>query len=622
MVVSELVALLGYRVNPAGARQFDQTLTQLQNRTNAVAAGISATLGGIFVGLAAGMTAAIGAIPVKVAQAGDEMNTSLQKIESSIGRSATSAQEAEGIYDKLYQMGTRTGVAADESAGAFTRFNLAMQDLKRPAEDTIQLIEGIQAAGIIAGTTTTELNSTMVQLGQALGSGKLQGEELNSLRENMPRFLRDVMAAVNMTSAEFFKAAEKGELNPALLIPAMLKASEVARRELANFPIGMARGFQILRNATTRFLAELDKQLGLSKAIASAFMAGARAIDGWRSGLSIVGDFIRQLGGMENILRVLGVSMLVAFGPTVLAAMRGLALAAWSLARGIMAALLPAAGFAAWVLVIEDFIGWIQGKESLFGERFGDFQPILDDAKAKLNEFKDWFLNLDFFGNKIGDFIPTVDDLKGAFETLRLFIVDAYASLLAFKNWFLNIPTAIAEAWNRNVEGMRPQFEWLLSVGGLLMNAFRPLGDFFAGVFDNIAAKLMQFYEKVMFVVNGVRAGISWLRGATEAGAGEGSNPAEQAQRRLNFGSRGGLGAFPDVSDRPTGAGASVNAPQTNTITNEINVTAPGSDPASVANAAQRGVNQATDAMLPRLDGAGLARGLGMASPRVEAPAQ
>lgn len=587
MIISELVSLLGFKLDASGAQRFDAIMGRLQSNASHAAANIENVFQIASVGIAAALGGAALALGRPVALAGDAMNNSIAKIESSIGRSATSADEAAGLYDKLYEVGQRTGVGADESASAFTRFNLAMQDLNRPAEDTIKLIEGIQSAGIIAGTSTAELSSTMLQLGQALGSGKLQGEELNALRENMPRFLRDVMREVNMTSAEFFKAAEKGELNPALLVPAMLKASETARRELANFPLTMARSFSILKNAAQRFLAELDKQLNLSKTVAQVFAWIARTLDSWRSGLSVVGDLVRLLGGLEGIARLVGIALAVAFGPTLLRTIWALNGAFMVLVRQILMALLPLAGLVAWTIIIEDFIGWVQGRRSLFGERFGNFDEVIAPVRAQIE---------------------------------------------AFRAWFAQLPEAIATAWRNLVEGMRPQVEWLIGAARFIMDAFRPLTEFFEDIFRRIVARFVAFYERVASVINGIRSLIPGMAAATEGtGTGATSEPAGQEERRRNMGRRGALGGFPtieelaaappDVSGRMGGGGATVNAPTSNVVTNQITVNAPGSDPASVARGAQAGVGRATEAMTQRL-GSGLALGLGIANPRVEAAAQ
>lgn len=657
MIVSELVALLGFNVNPQGAQQFDNMMNRMQQNATAVATSIERTFANVGLGIAAAFGAAA-LVAKPIAEAGDAMNSAIARIESSIGRSATSGQEAIAIYDQLYEAGKRTGVSADASAAAFSRFQLAMDDLKRPASDTIKLVEGIQAAGVVAGSSTSELSATMLQLGQALASGKLNGDELRSLRENAPRFLRDVIKELNMSQADFFKAAEKGALTPQLIVPALLKASEQATQELSKFPVSMARGMAIARNAAQRFLAELDKQLKLSETLARIFVYIGNTLDSWRSGLSVVGDLVRSLGGLEGIARLVGIALLVAFAGSIIGAVTSLVGLFGSLARAILVSSLPLAAFAAWFLIVEDFITWMQGGKSLFGDRLGEFDQIAGPIRDKLQGFIDWFKENFGFGDIIQN---TINEING------------------LREFFSNAVTYIQETWNRNIEGMKPQFEWLRSVAGLLMEAFRPLGDFLAGVIDVIIGKFKALYDNVASVIGGIKGLIGSVGGMLSSmeGTGTGTNPEKQEQGRRNMGTRGALQGFPedantlvergrglseaanalvergrglpeaanalvergrglpeaataltergfsDVTPRigasPGGAGT-VNAPQNNTITNQVTINAPGADPASVASGVNAGMDRATDQMTTRLGGA-TATGLGIAVPRAEAPA-
>ena len=616
MIIAELVSLLGFKVDNSGARQFDANMNALAQKSNAVAAGISAAFANAALNMVSNLTGAITSGIAEIPKAGDAMNTSLAKIETSIGRSATSADEAAAIYDKLFEASQRTGVSADESAAGFVRFNLAMQEVGRPAEDTIKLIEGIQAAGIVAGTTTTELTASMLQLGQALGSGKLQGDELKSLRENMPTLLRDLVKELGTTQKQFFEDATKGLLTPEKIIPALLKAGETASKELANFPVTMGRAYSILTASVTRFLAELDKQLNLSKTIASVFVYIAQTLNSWRSGLSVIGDFIRELGSMQDILQLIAISMLVAFGI-------GPLLSLIKVLDLVMAAFLrafwPLTLFTLFVLAIDDFVGWIQGKHSLLGEMFGDFDTIIGPWKPKLEEMKSWF-EANF------NFTQLVDNTKREFASIVEFFTSTWES--------------IKNTWNSNITGMKPQFDWLVGAAGLLKTAWEPIAEFFVGVFNVIIKNIGAFYDKVVAVIGGIKSAASSLLnilpGLDGAGAGAASDPTGQERRRKNFGGRGAMGGFvnpdllndlsqlsrpmPDVSGRVGTGTNTVNAPQTNTIENNISITAPGADPASVAAGVNTGLGRATDNMTTRL-GNSLALVLGISSPRVEAPA-
>jgi hypothetical protein len=272
----------------------------------------------------------------------------------------------------------------------------------------------------------------------------------------------------------------------------------------------------------------------------------------------------------------------------------------------------------------------MQGGGSKFGDRFGSFADFIAPTKAKFEEFKAWF-------NENFDFSNPIENTRKEIEKIRDFFVNAWETI---KNTF-----------NSNVEGMRPQVEWLIGAATLLMNAFRPLGEFFSGVFAEIGKNIQEFYDKVMVVINGITSAIRTMLGLAPAiaaateGTGTGTDPEKQATGRKNFGSRGALEGFinpelsaelsgmlgqlspisqiPKIPDVTGKVGATTNnntASQSNSINNNVTINAPAADPASIASGVNSGMGQATEGMITRL-GNSMALGLGISSPRIEAPA-
>ena len=66
-----------------------------------------------------------------------------------------------------------------------------------------------------------------------------------------------------------------------------------------------------------------------------------------------------------------------------IAGMRNGALAAGmvALGRAVLVAAPPSARMVAWFHIIEDFVSWLQGKCSLFGDRFGDVETVGENIR-------------------------------------------------------------------------------------------------------------------------------------------------------------------------------------------------------------------------------------------------
>lgn len=131
---------------------------------------------GTFAGLFGGIFAVQG-----YAEAQDALTGMQNKI-----RSLTADMERQAfIQQQLFEIAnlTRTGVEA--TTDGFVRFSKAMQGASDP--EVLRFVETLNKSLISAGRSTAEVNSIVIQLGQALTSGRLMGDEFRSLSENLPR---------------------------------------------------------------------------------------------------------------------------------------------------------------------------------------------------------------------------------------------------------------------------------------------------------------------------------------------------------------------------------------------------------------------------------------------------
>jgi tape measure domain-containing protein len=233
-------------------------------------------------GRAGGAAAAIAAVAVGVvaagsaiARAGDQATESLARLQAATG----SFGAAEKVYQNLYALSQQTGVAISESANAFARFAIAAREIGATNDQVLALVRTVQQAGIIAGASTTETSATVMQLGQALASGRLQGDELRSVLENMPTLAEALARELGASVGELRKMGEAGKLTADVVMPALIRAGQSLNAEFEKMPPTMGRAFSILGEAMSRFAGDLDRALGLSQGIARAAQAAAAAVN-------------------------------------------------------------------------------------------------------------------------------------------------------------------------------------------------------------------------------------------------------------------------------------------------------------------------------------------------------
>lgn len=281
------------------------------------AAGLSATaVAGA--ALSAGL-AAVAAGATGVARAGDEMTAALGRMRSATG----SIEGARDVYEQLYRISLQTGQSVLESAGQFSRFAIAAREIGATNGQVVRLVETLQKAAIVGGATTQEAQAAAMQLGQALASGVLQGEELRSLLENMPNLAQLLARELGVGIGELRKMGAEGQLTADRVFPALLQAGKEINAEYEKMPVTMSQAFSRLDVAAKGFAAQLNEALGISQKIATALQSAAGFLDGLRDAVpteqtrardraSVLQDQIQTLEGRLRDLRPDGQQSLTA----------------------------------------------------------------------------------------------------------------------------------------------------------------------------------------------------------------------------------------------------------------------------------------------------------------------
>ncbi|WP_232302621.1 tape measure protein [Elstera litoralis] len=196
---------------------------------------------------------------------------------TALSGSARGAQEA---YDGLYKSALQTGAGIKDSADSFTRFSIAAKEIGGTRAEVLQLVDTITKFGVVSGVSTQEASAGARQLGQALASGKLQGDELRSILENMPLLGQALARELGVGIGELRKMGEEGKLTADKVFPALLRASKQANEQFAQMPLTMERAGGQLATAWDGFAAKLDKAVGLSERLAKAIGYAASLVDG------------------------------------------------------------------------------------------------------------------------------------------------------------------------------------------------------------------------------------------------------------------------------------------------------------------------------------------------------
>ena len=210
---------------------------------------------------------------------------------------------------------------------------------------------GINNAALRYNLSAADTEGVMLQLSQALGSGKLQGDEFRSVMERLPAVGQAIAESMGVSINELKKLSSDGELTTDKIVAAMQKlasadapppdAYKLYRKEMEN--LATAIGTQLLpiftplvKTATfaigvfnampgpIKFVASAILGIGAAVLIVGpplAIMASAfAALEGTKLGLTLVG-VAGKLSALLPILGSLKVAMLAALGPVAVPAL-------------------------------------------------------------------------------------------------------------------------------------------------------------------------------------------------------------------------------------------------------------------------------------------------------------
>lgn len=180
---------------------------------------------------------------------------------------------------------TRTGLA--ETVGLYAKLALATKDTEAAQSQLLAITETVNKAAQVGGGEFAANQAAVEQLGQALASGLLAGDELKSIRENAPRLAQAIADGIGVNAGALRKMGEEGKLTTDVVMNALLSQSQAVDAEFKKLPVTFAGAFTQLSNSVTQSVGDFDRATG-------AFGSLAQLISDFATGLSST-DFLGPL---------------------------------------------------------------------------------------------------------------------------------------------------------------------------------------------------------------------------------------------------------------------------------------------------------------------------------------
>lgn len=200
-------------------------------------------------------------------------------LQSKIGLATGEIEKAAAATDMVFQAAQRARVGMDELGSMVARLAPSIKDMGGTTTDAVAASELFAKTLKISGATAAETASAILQFGQALGTGRLGGEEFNAVNESSGRYMQLLAKELGVTRGELKKMAEEGKLTSDVLIDALANNSSILESEFQRLRLTGAETFEQLSNSTMQAAFEIDKASGVSQTFNGIMNAGRGIID-------------------------------------------------------------------------------------------------------------------------------------------------------------------------------------------------------------------------------------------------------------------------------------------------------------------------------------------------------
>ncbi|EKU39732.1 transglycosylase SLT domain protein [Acinetobacter sp. WC-141] len=171
----------------------------------------------------------------------------------------------------------------------YQRFSDNAKTLNLTMEDTARLTETVSKAVAISGASAEAADAALVQFGQALASGTLRGEELNSVMEQTPALAKAIAQGMGITVGQLRSVAAEGKITSKEIVKALNNVQDDVDALFAKTDITIGQSLTLLNNEITKFVGEAGKGSGAAQVLAGSVQTLASNLDLIADGALVVG---------------------------------------------------------------------------------------------------------------------------------------------------------------------------------------------------------------------------------------------------------------------------------------------------------------------------------------------
>ncbi|WP_163046956.1 tape measure protein [Acinetobacter nosocomialis] len=191
--------------------------------------------------------------------------------------------------DNTFEIAQRSRSSWESTATVYQKLAMNAKDVGLAQEDIGRLTETISKGIALSGATAAQADAAIMQLGQALGSGALRGDEFNSVMENGYGLMQLLAKGMNVPIGQLKSMAENGELTSEKVTKALLSMSEEADKQFGKTDATIGQSLGLLSNSLTQFIGEAGRSSGAAQVLSGSIEVLANNFELLADGAVVLG---------------------------------------------------------------------------------------------------------------------------------------------------------------------------------------------------------------------------------------------------------------------------------------------------------------------------------------------
>lgn len=190
-----------------------------------------------------------------------DMSDSLVTAKARLDMVNDGLQTTDELYKTVYQSAQNARGSLDGMTDVVARFGNNAKSAFANNKEVVAFSELVQKQMTIAGASTSESANAMLQLSQALGSGVLRGDELNSIFEQAPNLIQGIADYLNVPIGKIREMASDGEITADIVKNSVFAAADDINEKFNAMPMTWGQMWQSMKNRALIALSPLLTRL-------------------------------------------------------------------------------------------------------------------------------------------------------------------------------------------------------------------------------------------------------------------------------------------------------------------------------------------------------------------------